>query len=155
GPRRRTRSRRWRMPTVLIVDDEPNVLFSLEASLRSDTLDVVTAGTAREAIDLVRRQPPDAVGLDVRPGDLPGLDAFGQLRPIDPRLPVIFITAYTTTETAIEAVKRGAFEYLLKPLNLPQLRAAVARAVEVSRLRRVPAVFEGAGPEDDGAVDRI
>jgi two-component system nitrogen regulation response regulator GlnG len=143
------------MPSLLVVDDEPNVLFSLEASLRSETLNVTTAGTAREGIERVRRRPPDAVVLDVRLADMSGLDAFDAIRRLDPRLPVIFITAHASTETAIEAVKRGAFDYLLKPLNLPQLREVVGRALELSRLRRVPAVFEEGGPGEDGAVDRI
>jgi nitrogen regulation protein NR(I) len=143
------------MPTLLVIDDEPNVRFSLEASLRSDTLEVRSAGSARQGIDLVGRQPPDAVVLDVRLADMSGLDAFDAIRRLDPRLPVIFITAHGTTDTAIEAVKRGAFEYLLKPLNLPQLRETVARAVELSRQRHVPAVFGEAAAEEDAAVDRI
>src|SRR5262245_59351106 len=83
-----------------------------------------------------------------------GLEAFDLMRRADPRLPVVLITAYTSTETAIEAMKRGAFEYLLKPVDFHQLRAVVGRAVELSRLARVPAVFEDVG-QSDGAVDRI
>jgi two-component system nitrogen regulation response regulator GlnG len=143
------------MPTLLIIDDEPNVLYSLEKSLRSDTLGVLTAATARLGIELVQQQRPDAVILDVRLSDMPGLEAFDRIRELDPRLPVIVVTAYATTETAIEAMKRGAFEYLLKPLDFHQLREVVAKAVELSRLRHVPAVFEEAEPSDDAAVDRI
>jgi two-component system nitrogen regulation response regulator GlnG len=143
------------MPSLLVIDDEPNVLFSLQTGLRSDTLEIHTARTAREGLELVRSRPPDAVVLDVRLTDMSGLEAFDRIRAIDARLPVIFITAYATTETAIEATKRGAFEYLLKPVDLHQLRQVVAKAVELSRIRHVPAVFEDAGPEEDGAVDRI
>src|SRR5437588_3199765 len=100
------------MPTLLVVDDEPNVLYSLEKTLRSDDLEVLTAPTARQAIDLVRRRRPDAVLLDVRLADMSGLDAFDRIREADPRLPVMLMTAFSTTETAIEAMKRGAFEYL-------------------------------------------
>jgi two-component system nitrogen regulation response regulator GlnG len=143
------------VPTLLVIDDEPNVLYSLEKGLRSESLEVVTAATARRGIDLARERSPDAVILDVRLPDLPGLEAFDQLRAIDPRLPVIFITASAATETAIEAMKRGAFEYLLKPVDFCRLREVVGRAVEVSRLAHVPAVFECEGAEDDAAVDRI
>ncbi len=134
------------MPTLLIVDDEPNVLYSLESSLRLDALDIVTAQTARRGIELVRQKPPDAVLLDVRLPDMSGLDAFEQMHQLEPRLPVIIITAHATTDTAIEAMKRGALEYLLKPFDLRHLRDVVSQALELSRLARVPAVFDESLP---------
>src|SRR5262249_55428010 len=140
--------------TLLVVDDEPNVLFSLETGLRSDELEVVTASTGKQGLDLAARCRPDAVLLDVRLGDLSGLEVFERIHQDDPKLPVIFMTAYTTTETAIEAVKRGAFDYLLKPVNLSQLRAVVGRAVEQTRLARVPAVFDG-DLQPEGPADHI
>src|SRR5262245_2254296 len=106
------------MPMLLVVDDEPNVLYSLETGLRSEDLQVLTASTARQGIDLARQHSPDAILLDVRLGDVSGLEVFDQIRQIDPRLPVIVMTAFATTETAIEAMKRGAIEYLLKPVDL-------------------------------------
>jgi two-component system nitrogen regulation response regulator GlnG len=143
------------MPTLLVVDDEPNVLYSLAKGLRSDTLDVETAGTARQGIDLVRQRRPDAVILDVRLADMSGLEAFDHIRAIDPHLPVVVITAHATTETAIEATKRGAFDYLLKPVDFHQLQEVVARAVELSRLRHVPAVFAEDDAADEETVVRI
>ncbi|HXY35268.1 MAG TPA: sigma-54 dependent transcriptional regulator [Planctomycetaceae bacterium] len=140
---------------LLIVDDEPNVQYSLEKSLQSDWLQVLTASTAREGINLVRDQRPDAVILDVRLPDMSGLDAFNEIRRIDSRLPVIILTAYGTTDTAIEAMKRGAFEYLLKPVDFRQLRSLVGKAVELSHLRHVPAVTAEDNPADDDTVDRI
>jgi nitrogen regulation protein NR(I) len=142
------------MSLLLVVDDEPNVRYSLEKGLRSATLKVLTAATAGEGIEQVRQQAPDAVILDVRLPDQSGLDAFDQIRRLDARLPVIIITAFATTDTAIEAMKRGAFDYLLKPLDLHQLRAVVAKAVELSRQRHVPTVFADEMPDDD-TVDRI
>ncbi len=114
-------------PRLLIIDDEPNLRYSLEQSLRSETLEVVTAANASQGIDQVRRQPPDAVLLDVRLPDMSGLDAFDRIRQLDPRLPVIIMTAYSSTDTAIEAMKRGAFEYLLKPVDFRSLRASWPR----------------------------
>jgi two-component system nitrogen regulation response regulator GlnG len=143
------------MASLLVIDDEPNIRYSLEKCLRSESLQVTTTSSARQGIDLVQRQPPDAVILDVRLPDMSGLVAFDQIRQTDPHLPVILITAYATTETAIEAMKRGAFEYLLKPIDLHQLRDVVARAVELSRLRHVPALFEEEESPTDGTVDRI
>ncbi len=142
-------------PRLLIIDDEPNLRYSLEQSLRSDSLEVVTAASATQGIDQVRREPPDAVLLDVRLPDMSGLDAFDCIRQLDPRLPVIIMTAYSSTDTAIEAMKRGAFEYLLKPVDFHSLRALIAKAVELSRLRHVPAVFPDESSPDDERVDRI
>ena len=143
------------MPTLLVIDDEPNVLFSLEASLR-DEYEVVTAATGRQGIDLARKTAPDAVLLDVRLGDMSGLEVFEQIRAIDPLLPVVLMTAYTTTQTAIEATKRGAFEYLLKPVDLHQLQEVVGRALAARRLRAVPAVpdRDDADPGADVIVGR-
>ncbi len=143
------------MAKLLVVDDEPNVLFSMEEGLKSDVLDVITARTAKEGLELVRRERPDAVILDVRLPDMSGLDAFDRLRQVDPRLPVVVITAFAATETAIEAMKRGAFEYLLKPVDLRQLRDVVAKAIEQRRKTHVRALIDDEEGPDDGAVDRI
>jgi nitrogen regulation protein NR(I) len=140
---------------LLIIDDEPNLQYSLVKSLSSETLEVATAGTARQGIEAVRRQPPDVVILDVRLPDLTGIEAFDEIRRIDPRLPVIIITAFSTADTAIEAMKRGAFEYLLKPVDFHHLRELVNKAIELSRLRHVPAVFAEDELPDDDRVDRI
>src|SRR5919109_665964 len=101
------------MPRLLIVDDEPGILYSLKAALETDDTTVLTAPTAGLGIAAVAKEKPDAVILDVRLPDMSGLDAFDRIREIDPRLPVIVITAYATTDTAIEAMKRGAYEYLV------------------------------------------
>ncbi len=143
------------MARLLVIDDEPNVLYSLEKTLRSDALEVLTASTAKEGIELAQRRHPDAVLLDVRLSDMFGLDAFDRLREVDPRLPIVVITAYATTETAIEAMKRGAFEYLLKPVDFHRLREVVDKALELSRLRHVPAIFEQQETAENGSVDRI
>lgn len=143
------------MPTLLIVDDEPNLLYSLKKGLESDELRVLTAETAEAGVDAVRECRPDAVILDVRLPDMSGLDAFVEMRRIDSRMPVILITAYSTTDTAIEAMKRGAYEYLLKPVEFDQLSEVVERALEISRMSRVPAMFEEDGaPGADHIVGR-
>jgi two-component system nitrogen regulation response regulator GlnG len=123
------------MSRLIVIDDEPNVLYSLRQALARDGLDVETAQTARQGLGQIRANPPDAVILDVRLPDMSGLEAFDRIREVDPQLPVIVITAFAATETAIEAMKRGAFEYLLKPVDLRQLRRVVSQALEVSRHR--------------------
>ena len=144
------------MPKLLIIDDEPNVRYSLEKTFRADGINVVTAATGREGLQQVQSDLPDAVLLDVRLPDMSGLDVFAQIRESDRRLPVIIMTAHTTTETAIEAMKRGAFEYLLKPFDLAELKETVDKAFETSRLSRVRTVFEHSADElDESGVDHI
>ncbi|MGQ0637587.1 MAG: sigma-54-dependent transcriptional regulator [Planctomycetaceae bacterium] len=129
------------MHTVLLVDDEPNVQYSVSRGLQTEALKVLTAATGCEAIDCIGAERPDVVVLDVRLPDMSGLEALDRIRTLDPHLPVIVVTAYASTETAIEAMKRGAFDYLLKPVPLEALRALVHRAIELHRMRSVPAIF--------------
>ncbi len=140
------------MPRLLLVDDEPNVLYTLELGLAADGLEVLSARTARDALGLVRTAAPDAMILDLRLPDGSGLDVFDAARAIDPHLPVVVITAHGTTDTAIEAMKRGAFEYLLKPVDLHQLQEVVGRALGARRMRAVPAVPDGAAADPDADV---
>jgi two-component system nitrogen regulation response regulator GlnG len=137
------------MPRLLVVDDEPNVLYSIKKGFQSDSLEVDIAQSGRQALERIRQSRPDAVILDVRLGDMSGMDVFDQIREIDARLPVILMTAYATTETAIEAMKRGAFDHLIKPVDLTQLREVVYRAVELSRIRHVRTVFGDEEQEED------
>jgi len=141
------------MARLLVIDDEPNTLYSFERCLSTDTLQVLPAATARAGIALVESARPDAVIVDVRLPDMSGLEAYDRMRAIDPRLPVIVITAHGSTDTAIEAMKRGAFDYLLKPVELHRLREVVTRALELRRLAHVPAVPEPElGDEQAGLI---
>ena len=135
------------MAKLLIIDDEESLLYSLEAGLAVDDLEIATAATGQDGIDSIRRNAPDAVILDVRLPDMTGLEAFDHIKELDPRLPVIIITAFAATDTAIKAVQRGAFEYLLKPVDLHHLREVVARAITLRRMRSVPTAFDGDVPE--------
>ncbi|MBV8431785.1 MAG: sigma-54-dependent Fis family transcriptional regulator, partial [Solirubrobacterales bacterium] len=134
---------------------ELNRLTRVPAVFEENDVRVLTAATAAAGLEALRREGPDVVVLDLQLPDRSGLELFREIQALDAKRPVLFITAHGTTETAIEAMKRGAFEYLLKPLDYHQVREVVARAVELSRLRHVPAVFEGAEAADDAAVDRI
>jgi nitrogen regulation protein NR(I) len=142
------------MPTLLVVDDEKNVLYALEKGLRADGLRIVTVQTGKAGIDAAVREKPDAVLLDVRLPDLSGLDVLKELRQTDPKLPVIVMTTHGTAETAIEAMQRGAFDYLLKPWDLEELTDLVNKALEAGRLGHVRAVIEPASDSDD-RVDHV
>ncbi|QDU28344.1 Transcriptional regulatory protein ZraR [Anatilimnocola aggregata] len=126
---------------LLVVDDEPNILFSIEHCLKSNDLRVITAGTAVKGIEIVRKERPDAVLLDIRLPDMNGLDAYLEMRRLDASVPIVLMTAFAKTATAIEAMSRGAFDYLIKPVDLANLKTVIAKALTVSRLNRVPAVL--------------
>lgn len=129
------------MSRLLIIDDEPNLLYSLKRTLQDEELEIITAETGSAGINLVKEFQPDTVILDVRLPDMSGLDVFNEIRLIDKKLPVIIFTAHSTTETAIEATKRGAYDYLLKPVNFNQLQEIVHRAIEISRINHIPTIF--------------
>ena len=129
------------MSRILVIDDEESVRYSFRYVFEGDGFEVLTAGTAGEGLHLLSEQKPDVVLLDIQLPDLSGLELFGKIRALDPRRPVIFITAHGTTETAIEAMKQGAFDYLVKPVDLDRLNQILARAVEAARLMQIPALL--------------
>jgi two-component system nitrogen regulation response regulator GlnG len=137
------------MPTLLVIDDEADVLLCLRAVFGGGDVTLLTASSAAEGLAQLARCRPDAVILDIRLPDLSGLEAFRQIHARDPRVPVIFITGRGTAETAIEAMRLGAYEYLLKPLDLDHVREAVNRAFAISRLMSVPALVPDTGAEED------
>jgi two-component system nitrogen regulation response regulator GlnG len=139
-----------RMGRVLLVDDDPMmILDQLTHALGAQGMRIEVAQTAAEGLRQVAAQPPDVVLLDVRLPDLPGLEVYQRIHQIDARIPVIFITWTAAADTAIAAVKAGAYDYLFKPLDLGRLRQVVAQALELGRLMRQPAVVAEAPLEDD------
>jgi two-component system nitrogen regulation response regulator GlnG len=141
------------MPRLLVIDDEPGILHAFRRAFRTPDVELLTASTAAEGLEVVAGQAPDVVLLDINLPDLSGLETFRRLQQRDARTPVIFITGHGTTETAIEAMKLGAFDYLPKPLELAALRELVERAFAISRLMRVPAVLADEPPPAAGPAD--
>jgi two-component system nitrogen regulation response regulator GlnG len=139
------------MPSLLVVDDEPAILLAFRHTFGSPDIEVLTAETAQEGLDLARRHRPDVVVLDVQLPDATGLEVYQQLHVLDARCPVIFVTGKSTTDTAIEAMKLGAYDYLFKPLELAQLRNVIDRALAISRQMHVPAILAELEPVDDRA----
>jgi two-component system nitrogen regulation response regulator GlnG len=128
------------MPRLLLIDDEKSVRYSFAKVFEADGIEVHSAATAAEGIESFRRLSPDVVVLDLQLPDGSGLDVFRQIRALDSRRPVLFITAHGTTEAAIEAMKEGAFDYLIKPVDLERLSQLLDRAFEAARLMSVPAL---------------
>jgi two-component system, NtrC family, nitrogen regulation response regulator GlnG len=129
------------MPKVLVIDDEPSILFSLEQVFEGGNVEILTAPSAPEGLRVMEESSPSVVVLDIRLGDVSGLDVFQKLRKIDPRVLVIFITGHGNADTAIEAMKLGAFDYLVKPLEIDQLKQVVQQAISI-RLMQAPAIIE-------------
>ena len=142
------------VPTVLLIDDEPLIHHFLQTACQQNGIRLLSANSAKEGLAAFAREQPEVVVLDIGLPDLSGLEAFRQLHQIDPRVPVIFITGEGTTATAIEAMSLGAFEYVLKPLELAPLVKLIRRAMEVARLMRVPALLAEAGDEQ-GTSDSL
>jgi two-component system nitrogen regulation response regulator GlnG len=140
----------WRLAvtTVLVIDDEESVRYSFRRVFAVDGVEVLTAATAADGLAQARRHDPDVIVLDLQLPDRSGLEVFEELRAEAPKLPVIFITAHGTTQTAIEAMKGGAFDYLVKPVDLERLSQVLQRAAEAARLMRVPAVLPAEEPSD-------
>ncbi|HEX4614069.1 MAG TPA: sigma-54 dependent transcriptional regulator [Urbifossiella sp.] len=138
------------MPKLLVVDDEPVICQSFQWVFGPTGVEVLTAGTVADGWRQVQRERPDVIVLDLQLPDGSGMDLFERVRAADPKRPVVFVTAHGTTDTAIEAMKRGAFDYLSKPLDLDQITALLGRAFEAARLMREPAALP-----DDPAGDRI
>ena len=124
------------MGKILIVDDDPQLRQSFEKLLTEDGHHVKTASSGEAALALVKAETPDLVIMDVRLPGMDGLEAFRAIHEMEPKLPVIVMTAYGTTETAIEATKLGAFEYVLKPPEFPDMLALIGQALEAGRFMR-------------------
>jgi two-component system nitrogen regulation response regulator GlnG len=129
------------MPTLLVIDDEESLRYSFQYVFEEEDVHVVTAALAAEGLDAFREHDPDVVVLDLQLPDASGLDVFKEIQTLDAKRPVIFITAHGTTDTAIEAMKGGAFDYLVKPVDLGRLTQIIARAFEAARLMRAPALL--------------
>jgi nitrogen regulation protein NR(I) len=121
------------MDKLLLIDDEADVQYSFRRIFDSPEIELTTAASGEEGLKLIPSVKPDLVIMDVRMGGISGLETLRRLRQSDARLPVIMMTAYGTTQTAIEAMKLGAYDYLLKPFDVPKLKQIVFGALKAAR----------------------
>ncbi|MDA8744399.1 sigma-54 dependent transcriptional regulator [Rubripirellula amarantea] len=134
------------MTHLLVIDDEPLILETIEMAFPDDK--VTTCPTAQEGVQAFLDSSPDVVLCDIRMPDMSGMEVFEKLHRIDAKVPIILMTGRGTAQTAIEAMQRGAFEYILKPLDPDTLIPLIEDAAETSRMTRVRAVVPDASVED-------
>src|SRR5213594_1633008 len=130
------------MDKLLLIDDEADVQYSFRRIFDSPEIELTTAASGEEGLKLIPNVRPDLVIMDVRMGGISGLETLRRLRQNDARLPVIMMTAYGTTQTAIEAMKLGAYDYLLKPFDVPKLKQIVLGALKAARDMREGARYD-------------
>src|SRR3984957_1546129 len=121
------------MEKVLLIDDEPDVQYSFRRIFDQPDVELTTADSGEDGLKIIPKLKPDLVIMDVRMGGITGLETLRRIRQADPKLLVILMTAYGTTQTAIEAMKLGAYDYLLKPFDIPKLKEIVATALKTAR----------------------
>jgi two-component system nitrogen regulation response regulator GlnG len=127
--------------SVLIIDDEKDVHYSFRRLLEKEPLEVFSAESGDEGIRLARKSHPDLIVMDIRMGQQSGLDTLRELRQMNPKQVVIMMTAYGTSQTAIEAMKLGAYDYVLKPFDVPQLKDLLFEALAAARAMKQIAAF--------------
>src|SRR5215467_4165639 len=120
------------MSRLLLIDDEADVQYSFQRIFDSPEIELTTASSGEDALRLIPKVKPDLVLMDVRMGGMTGLETLRRIRQMDSKLLVILMTAYGTTQTAIEAMKLGAYDYLLKPFDVPKLKDIVLNALKAA-----------------------
>jgi DNA-binding NtrC family response regulator len=138
------------MATLLLIDDDPDLLRDrVSHVLPAPAHRVEIAQTGAEGLERVAAACPDVILLDLRLPDQSGLDILRQLRGIDARIPVVMVTVARSSDSAIEAMRHGAYDYLLKPIDLQKLDRVISEALKVSRLMREPAVVAETPPDEE------
>src|SRR5437667_8750193 len=124
------------MSKLLLIDDETDVQYSFQRIFDSPDIELATASSGEEGLKVIPKFKPDLVLMDIRMGGMNGLETLRRIRQMDSRLLVILMTAYGTTQMAIEAMKLGAYDYLLKPFDVLKLKEIVGNALKAAHEMR-------------------
>ena len=141
------------MNTILVIDDDDQLRLSFCRLLKEENYTVISAASGEAGLDIVRGTLLDLVILDMRLPGMNGMETFKEIRKIDTKLPVIIVTAYGTTDIAIEATKMGAYDYVLKPFEVPEMLVLIRQAIEAGYFMRSPvAVDASPGAQQGDAI---
>jgi nitrogen regulation protein NR(I) len=121
------------MNRILVVDDDRSIRYSLKRTLEGN-YNVLIAQNGQEAISHIKREMPDLIIMDIKMPGQSGIEVLKEIKSIDPKALIIIMTAYGTTDTAIEAMKYGAFDYILKPFTTSQMKELIEKAMSLRRL---------------------
>ncbi len=143
------------MSKILIVDDEPRILLMMQSLLKANGYDIVTAREGAAALEIVGKGGVDITITDLRMAPMDGMTLFGEIRKIAPVMPVILLTAYASVDTAIDAMKRGVFDYITKPFKVDEMIACIKRAEEAVAAGRATANAPAAEEENLSANYRL
>lgn len=121
-------------PSILIVDDDKGHLDTLSILVKGWGYEVSGAADGAQAVEMVTERAWDAVLMDVRMAVMDGIEALGRIKAYNPAVPVLIMTAYSSVDTAVEALKAGAYDYLTKPLDFDELKLTLGRALDHTRL---------------------
>lgn len=139
-------------PKILLIEDDAGIAGGLKKELQAEGYDVAVAERGDSGLTQARAQPFDVVITDIKMPGLSGLELVEQLHAAKPKLPIIVMTAFGTTETAIEATKLGAYDYLLKPFDMAELLDLVVKAVACNRFVSEPVEMGEARPNQSGII---
>jgi DNA-binding response OmpR family regulator len=117
---------------VLVVDDEEDVVEVIQDRLEAYGFIVVTAGTGLQALQKLAREKFDGIFLDVKMPEMGGMETLEEIRKTDKKIPIIIITSSSTREAAIEAMAKGADEYVLKPFEWEELKAKIEKVYKIT-----------------------
>lgn len=141
------------MGTILLVDDDELLRTSFETLLLEEGYSVKAVSSGEEALSALEEATPDVVIMDICMAGIDGITTLRRIRENDLRLPVIIMTAYSTTTIAIEATKLGAFDYVLKPFDIPEVLALIDKAIEASHLMHKRVGLQA--PADEASMDAL
>ena len=139
---------------VLIVEDEDDIREMIGGILEDEGYEVRMTGTSEEALAAVKSRKPSLVILDVwlKGSSMDGIELLGSMKATHPNLPVIIISGHGTVETAVSAIRKGAYDYIVKPFKADKLLVTASRALENARLRQENEELKGKAPSDDTLV---
>ena len=138
------------MNSILVIDDDDQLRISFCKLLKEENYSVIGAASGEAGIEIVKQNPLDLVVLDMRLPGINGIETFKRIKNIDSKLPVIIVTAFGTTDIAIEATKMGAYDYVLKPFDVPVMLNLIKQAIEAGYFMRSPVKVDASPDNQSG-----